>query len=173
MAEQIGWRSFWWLNVGMFGFTIIATIFLFPETKWHRQHMTDVNQGSTLPSPVSEGVLKEGSSDDHIEESKTQAQFPRLAASETAQKDPYLGKGVPSKQQFKLWQPRDPHSNLLREILTPWKLMVLPIVQFASFVVSWSASVFLTVNLTQSQNFAAPPYNYSSSVIGALQWHPQ
>jgi hypothetical protein len=32
-----------------------------------------------------------------------------LAQIETAQRDPFLSKGAPSKQQFKLWQPLDPH----------------------------------------------------------------
>src|SRR5450755_2722703 len=44
--------------------------------------------------------------------------------------------------------------------------MAFPIVEFAAFVVSWSASSFLTINLTQAQNFAAPPYNFSSQAVG-------
>ncbi|KUL89205.1 hypothetical protein ZTR_03616 [Talaromyces verruculosus] len=48
------------------------------------------------------------------------------------------------------------------------KLFAFPIVEFSSFVVSWCASSFLTLNLTQSQNFAAPPYNFSSQSIGFM-----
>lgn len=48
----------------------------------------------------------------------------------------------------------------------PWYLLAFPIVEFSAFVVSWTASSFLTLNLTQSQAFAAPPYNFSSTKIG-------
>lgn len=48
----------------------------------------------------------------------------------------------------------------------PWKLHLFPIVSWSAFVVSWSASCFLTINLTQSEAFAAPPYNWSSQSIG-------
>jgi len=48
----------------------------------------------------------------------------------------------------------------------PWYLLTFPIVEFSAFVVSWTASSFLTLNLTQSQVFAAPPYNFSSLKIG-------
>lgn len=52
------------------------------------------------------------------------------------------------------------------ELWMPWYLSVFPIVEFSAFVVSWTASSFLTLNLTQSQAFAAPPYNFTSTKIG-------
>jgi hypothetical protein len=78
--------------------------------------------------------------------------------------DPWLGRGKPSKQQWKLFQPYE--GNFLLELWMPWYLSAFPIVEFSAFVVSWTASSFLTLNLTQSQAFAAPPYNFSSSKIG-------
>ncbi len=78
--------------------------------------------------------------------------------------DPWLGRGKPSKQQWKFFQPFE--GNFLMELWIPWKLFVFPIVEFASFVVSWSASSFLTLNLTQDQVFAAPPYNFAPGKIG-------
>jgi MFS family permease len=174
MAEKVGWRSFWWLNVGLFALTFFTTVFLFPESKWHRIHPDEVGQSlgsqSAFEIATANTTLKPEEVTTRLENSKadhtTQNRFPDLAASETAQKDPFLGKGGPSKKHFKLFQAADPHSNLWDELFTPWKLLAFPIVQFASFVVSWSASCFLTINLTQSQNFAAPPYNYSSLTIG-------
>ena len=127
--------------------------FLFPESKWHRIHPRELQQGSTVSSTADEK--------DDLDSKET-----KLAQIETAQRDPFLGKGAPSKQQFKLWQPLDHHYSLLVDLLTPWKLLAYPIVQFASFVVSWSASAFLTANLTQDQAFAAPPYNKGSQTIG-------
>lgn len=56
--------------------------------------------------------------------------------------------------------------NLFRELWLPFYLHIYPIVEFAAFVVSWSASGFLVANLTQAQVFAAPPYNFSPQTIG-------
>lgn len=158
------------MNVGLFGLVFVTTVFLFPETKCHRPHLGEADQDGASQSVT---ITKQGNSGSQIEDVESldvsPIQLPSLRATETAEKDPYLGKGTPSKQQFKLFQPKDTHASLLNEILTPWKLMALPIVQFAAFVVSWSASCFLTINLTQAQNFAAPPYNYSSLTIGKLR----
>jgi hypothetical protein len=78
--------------------------------------------------------------------------------------DPWLGRGKPSKQQWKIAQPFE--GNFFLELWMPWKLLLFPIVEFSAFVVSWSASSFLTLNLTQAQVFAAPPYNFTSTKIG-------
>ena len=80
--------------------------------------------------------------------------------------DPWLGRGSPSKAQWKLWQPYE--GNIFAEVWRPFYLCLFPIVEFAAFVVSWTASCFLTINLTQSQAFSSPPYNYSSSKIGVF-----
>ena len=150
MAAHSGWRSFWWLNTGVLGLSILLAVFLFPESKWHREH----------PKEVTHRLSVVGASMEEIKATP-------LVQVETAERDPALGQGRPSKQQFKLWQAIDhEHFSFLREILTPWKLLVYPIIQFASFVVSWSASCFLTANLTQDQAFAAPPYLKNSQTIG-------
>lgn len=79
--------------------------------------------------------------------------------------DPYLGRGTPSKKQFMPWQALD-GANVFQELWIPFYLHLFPAVEFAAFVVSWSAGVFLVVNLLQSQVFAAPPYNFSSQTVG-------
>ena len=56
--------------------------------------------------------------------------------------------------------------TLALDFWIPWKLFAFPIVEWSAFVVSWSASSFLTVNLTTSQVFAAPPYNFSAQSVG-------
>ncbi|KAF9891879.1 hypothetical protein FE257_002841 [Aspergillus nanangensis] len=158
MAEHVGWRSFFWLNVGLLGLALVAVIFLFPETKWHRTHPSEMAQASTEQVKTSETAPEKPPVDDTAHDEN----IPVDTAS-----DPYLGKGTPSKAQFKLVQL---DGNNLKTVLTsffvPWKLLTFPIVELAAFNVSWSASCFLTLNLTQSQAFAAPPYNFSSQTIG-------
>ena len=165
MAGHSGWRSFWWLNTGVLGLSILLAVFLFPESKWHREHPKEVTRRLSVVGANDEEIHSKGLSvvDANDEEIRANS----LVQVETAARDPALGRGGPSKQQFKLWQVIDhEHFNLLQEILTPWRLLAYPIIQFASFVVSWSASCFLTANLTQAQVFAAPPYLKSSQTIG-------
>ena len=163
MADHLGWRVFFWLNVGVLGLSVLMLLFLFPETKWHRSHTlrNGTPSLSELPPAVDNKFLshtKETAEEDSIH-SETPQNEARLRES-------VVGRGSPSKSQFRFLQLKDQHTTLLNELWMPWRLFAYPIVHFASFVVSWSASLFLTVNLTQAQNFAAPPYSYSSQTIG-------
>jgi len=152
--------------VGILGLSLVMLIFMFPETKWHRVYPGEVVQGA----PENSSVLDQKGDVGHEDEEKSIAAsnlvMLALSHSKTVERNSFLGRGGPSKQQFKISQAKDPRTTLWSEMWTPWELLAFPIVEFASFVVSWSASLFLTVNLTQAQNFAGPPYNYSSDVIG-------
>jgi hypothetical protein len=181
MALYVGWRNFWWLVTALNIFTIACCIFLFPETKFHRPFGYADQKVKTADSPTqkisTEGgempVMRttNGLADEENEISVQQTNTTTLTHTPTHQ-DPFLGLGKPSKQQWKLWQ--RPEGNaakmLFREFILPWELCLFPIVEFAAFVVSWTASSFLTLNLTQSQAFAAPPYNFSSQTIGFLNF---
>lgn len=169
MADHTGWRNYWWLNTAMYAFTLVMIIFGFPETKWHRPHLDEVQceaaEGSKSPTKNS-GVVKAVD----IEDFKKKNASPRLSDHSqpvTAPRDPYLNKGTPSKQQFMFFQPNaHPIKSLLLDFWIPWKIFAYPITLFASFGVSFSAVAFLAINLTQSQALAVPPYNYSSEKIG-------
>ncbi|KAK2749400.1 hypothetical protein FQN57_006332 [Myotisia sp. PD_48] len=165
MADHLHWRHFWWLNVALLGVVLILLLFLFPETRWPRPPLVDV----VRPQSSENAVKSASGSNCTPEEAATEKQLEDgdLSPDSSAAQDPYLGKGTPSKSQFGLFQKHDqPLKTLLIDFWVPWKLHAYPIIEFAAFVVSWSASMFLTVNLTQSQNFAAPPYNFSSQTIG-------
>ena len=168
MAEHVGWRNFWWLNVGLHALTILVAIFGLPETKWHRAHPDELAlHASRIPTSSSNGDSKVDKFEGSDLEKPISPEVTDLSHTATAQRDPYLGKGGPSKQQFKLFQPNaHPFKSILRDLWIPWKLFAFPIVEFASFVVSWSASCYLTVNLTQSEAFGAAPYHYGIQKIG-------
>jgi hypothetical protein len=170
MAEYTGWRNFWWLNVALHSATFLMLLFGFPETKWHRAHPGEMKTAAALSGPSFEEKVEPtmGSGPDKPSAIQETADFSHTA---TSQRDPFLGRGTPSKQQFKLFQPNEhPFKSIAIDLWTPWKLFAFPIVEFASFVVSWSASSFLTLNLTQSEAFAAPPYHFSSATIGLFNF---
>ncbi|KAH8898239.1 MFS transporter [Thozetella sp. PMI_491] len=156
MAEHTGWRSFWWFNTALLLFTLLVNVFLFPETRYNRvlsphseKLTTGAHTNAQNASTVSASRLQEAESGMHPQ---------------TTHVDPALGKGKPSKLQFAPFQKYA--GNFLRELWLPLYLHAYPIVEFAAFVVSWSASGYLQVNLSQTQAFAAPPYNFTSQTIG-------
>lgn len=176
MAQHVGWRSFFWLNVALLGFVLALLIFFFPETKWDRRssrpetrqgvndaatEQKDTSQTSATNDAAAPGNPSKVSGTAHVEDESLKHETTADAA------DPWLRRGYPSKKQFKVWQ-TDGQSvgSVMISFLTPWKLLLFPIIELAAFIVSWSASVFLTLNLTQSQAFAAPPYNLGSQQIG-------
>lgn len=195
MAEHTGWRSFWWFNTALLIFTLLLNIFLFPETRyrraWEVPGSTNTAPDFSASSKEKAGVENNQNSDNHTERNDHAGNREHNAAhhfvtgeaepgegnntaaplsQQLTHQDPYLGRGTPSKAQFLPWQAPERGSNLLRdlfrELWLPIYLHVFPIAEFAAFVVSWSASAFLVVNLSQTQVFAAPPYNYSSQTIG-------
>jgi len=174
MAQHAGWRSFWWFNVALLGVSALMVAFMFPETKFHRPHPSELAKPSPTPSDEklkTSDMEKADMTESSIEPTTTTNTLPDLMTTDTAARDPYLGKGRPNKRQWGLFQPNaHPFKSIIIDLWTPWKLFAFPIVEFASFVVSWSCSSFLTINLTQSQAFAAPPYNFSSQNIGFMNF---
>lgn len=171
MAAHVGWRNFWWLNTALLGLSFVMVVFMFPETKWHRIHPNELHHQQALADSkptveTNEKVMSDTPSSLAATESVQIAPTP-LDAVATAERDPWLGRGAPSRVQWGVYTPNaSPIKSILLDLWIPWKLFAFPIVEFASFVVSWSCSSFLTINLTQTQNFAAPPYNWSSQSIG-------
>lgn len=181
MTEHTGWRSFWWFNTALLVVTLLLNIFFFPETRYRRPWEAPGTTQVAPKVPVSalnnkKGLDEKVERNDHAE-SPTATSSPRKLtdasepttgaplAPHLTHQDPYLGLGRPSKAQFLPWQHRE-GANIFRELWLPFYLHAFPIVEFAAFVVSWSAGGFLVLNLSQSQVFAAPPYNFSSQTIG-------
>jgi hypothetical protein len=167
MAFHLGWRSFWWFNTGLCLFVFLVNLFLFPETRYRRSYEPELEV--TAPSPNNaekEAVAATMSQDEGGKDIKRTAQDSdggNLQPTRTHE-DPCLGRGNPGKAQFRFFQAYE--GSILQELWVPWYLHIYPIVEFAAFVVSFSASGFLVVNLSQSQAFSAPPYNYSSQTVG-------
>ena len=165
MAVHVGWRNFWWLYTALVALSLGMVVFMFPETKWHRQHPSEMIREEVAHQKEkqdAEGAEKR--SDSVLEQIATQNVLGPVA---TAERDPALGRGKPNKAQWGLYTPNpDPVRAVLLDLWIPWKLFAFPIVELAAFVVSWSCSSFLTLNLTQTQAFAEPPYSFTTEQIG-------
>ncbi|KAJ4983920.1 hypothetical protein SVAN01_10606 [Stagonosporopsis vannaccii] len=180
MTEDLGFRSFWWLNAGLLGASFLMVVFMFPETRFKRADPTAVPAKRISPdTPDEKGhattTENTASSDDgngeiqHVTTTTSTSPNPSngLTLTETAARDPYLGVGAPGKWQWRVFQPNaHPFRSIFLDLWIPWKLFSFPIVEFAAFVVSWSCSSFLTINLTQSQVLSLPPYNFRPTTVG-------
>jgi len=167
MAQNVGWRNFWWFNVALLGLSFIMILFMFPETKWHRVHPDDEKSSVASSEKHDAKEVEKTSALGEVNRVDSPPAENQLEHTDTAERDPWLGRGGPSKQQWKLYQSNaHPFKSIILDLWLPWKLFAFPIAEFASFVVSWSCSSFLTLNLTQTQAFAAPPYLWSSQSIG-------
>ena len=159
LAEHTGWRNFWWLNVAILGAAFIMSVFAFPETKWDRSRASKIRTTGSQSSPTHSEINEKEATPSALEnelpgQNYTSVHWP-------------LREGKPGKKQFNLFQMHShPLETLLSDLWMPFKLFAFPIVDFASFVVSWSASSFLTVNLTQAQAFSEAPYHYTPQTIG-------
>ena len=79
----------------------------------------------------------------------------------------HLRKGIPSRSQWSLLQPtKDALKLLTKEFLLPWKLLLYPIVQYTSFVVSFSSTSYLIITFIQSEALSGKPYNFDPQTIG-------
>lgn len=170
MSQHVGWRNFWWLYTALTGLSLLMVIFMFPETKWHRTPSDEFSSPGTASvehgaNKTEQDVAKGDTSIMQI----TPDQLPSDQAS--TKRAAWLRKGRPSRSQWGLYSPStNPLKSILLDLWIPWKMFAFPIVEFSAFVVSWSCSSFLTINLTQSQNFSEPPYNYSPESIGFMNF---
>jgi MFS family permease len=165
MSGHVGWRNFFWLNVALLGAVFLTQLFLFPETKWHRMHPRELGteHNKSVSSPDQTYKIQEP----HHTEISDDAEKGQQQKPTHQETDPYLQKGYPAKAQFKLWQrTENPFQAIKLALLTPWKLFAFPIVELSAFIVSFSASMNLTVNFTQAQVFSFPPYNFSAEQVG-------
>ncbi|KAK7398455.1 hypothetical protein QQX98_012163 [Neonectria punicea] len=157
MAEHHGWRSFWWWNTALLFFTCAVNTFFFPETRYKRDMPATPDHQRT-----GDGIEKQRSNDGTASTREVERGAPVIAPSE--EQDTWLSRGKPSKKQFLPWGSYQ--GSILRELWLPWYLHLYPIVEFASFAVSFAASGFLLANLTQQQALSPPPYNFAPQSVG-------
>ncbi|KAF3038409.1 hypothetical protein E8E11_006127 [Didymella keratinophila] len=179
MTEDLGFRSFWWLNAGLIGASFLMVVFMFPETRYKRgepviptKHIQPDSPNEKGHATTIENTSSPSSEDGEIHQVATATSTAAppangLTLTETAARDPYLGAGSPGHWQWRVFQPNaHPFRSIFLDLWTPWKLFAFPIVEFAALVVSWSCSSFLTINLTQSQVLSLPPYNFRPATVG-------
>ncbi|PQE29170.1 hypothetical protein CJF30_00004208 [Rutstroemia sp. NJR-2017a BBW] len=143
-------------------------VFFAPETRFRR--------GRSHPGTPT-GVTTTLDSDKEKQEATTttddsRSKSPSISASQPHTVNNVLGTGKPSKAQFALIPTLqyDGLSLLLHDITAPIYIFTFPIILWASLSFGFSANCLLSLNLTQSQVFAAPPYNFSPASVGFINF---
>jgi hypothetical protein len=131
-------------------------VFLFPETKYHRDGPTS----STVRA------IEQSSADvkDGLEHYEQPSSSPAQEIGVTS----LVGRGSPAKHQFKLIQRPDPRwkSFLVRDIFSPLYVFLFPIIFWAGLNVAGPANLLLFWNLTESAVLSNPPYSWSPGAVG-------
>ncbi|KAK6828968.1 hypothetical protein RU639_003272 [Aspergillus parasiticus] len=161
IVERHGWRSFFWLSLGLAAFNVITLILFFPETKYWRPATTLGGKAEAIDEPTRTTNNEKHDANETIQApNDTEIQAPATNSQN--------GKGRPSKNQFKLFQKPDPRWKgfLIRDILSPIRAFFYPIIFWAGLNVAGPANLLLFFNLTESAVLSAPPYNFSSGAVG-------
>ncbi|KAM3077192.1 hypothetical protein ACMFMG_003344 [Clarireedia jacksonii] len=168
IASHISWRWFFWICTILQGANFIAMIFFAPETRFRRgrSHRGTPTGATTTPDPDKEKQDATMTTDD------SRSKSPSISGSQPQTFNSALGTGKPSKAQFAII-PKiqyDGLSLLLHDITAPIYLFAFPIVLWASLSFGFAANSLLSLNLTQSQVFAAPPYSFSPASVGFINF---
>jgi len=146
---------------------LVVMIFLFPETRYRRA----VNGSSNTEFTTTTLNLEAKES---IKETATQSVTDEVTASDLSRmgETQELRTGRPSKEQFSLI-PRLEYEGsqmLFRDVVAPIQIFFFPIILWAALSLGFAANCLLALNLTQSQVFAAPPYNFSPAQVGFVNF---
>lgn len=159
MAQEHGWRSYWWLSTAISIFTNIWILFFQPETKWDRRpvaasplgHLRGRTDGLELKvSPDAKIIDKGDSSTKSDEDNRASARII----------------GRPGKAQLMPVGNWNPHENIIAAVWLPVKMLKLPIVIWGAFQFNFCANIYLMINITQSQALGSPPFNFSPAAVG-------
>ena len=128
MAQEYGWRSFWWLNVALYAAVLVLQVLLLPETCYNRSKpvaktdtASSAENGTNTPEEKNNPLERQGAvvvrAVDHVDE--------------------YLGKGAPVRKQFLEVHILSSWNECFLSVYIPFKLFLFPIVEWSSFVFSW------------------------------------
>ncbi|KAK9448269.1 major facilitator superfamily domain-containing protein [Limtongia smithiae] len=162
VAQHVSWRWFFWACAIVQGFNVLSLLFLFPETRYTRERQTHLPLDTNTPAAsVEESATMKPSTEaaEHMENFDTEN---GIAV------DSSLGRGKPTKAQFKLIQPIDRHAwkTIARHVITPFNLIFFPIIALSIMVMGGAANALLMINLLQSAAFTASPYNFNTGAVG-------
>lgn len=146
-------------------------VFMFPETRYNRPARGVSETASSNGDDSTLADKETGTTTKKIEAGEGKLAS-RPIRSQQGSIESALPVGRPSKRQFSLIP--TPHWEgsqiLFRDFVAPIQIFSFPIISWAAFTLGFSANCLLSLNLTQSQLFAQPPYNFNPAQVGFVNF---
>jgi MFS family permease len=160
MAAHYGWKSFFWLETGLSGLSVILLALTFPETKYHRNSGIDSSLSSSLDRAASSSAEEGDAEKSAVGVSERESRHNQIP--------PPIGQGRPSRRQYMPYQTPDSRWKmfLVRDTWTPVKAFFNPIILWAGLMLAGPADLVLFFNMTESVVLAAPPYLLNPQQVG-------
>lgn len=139
---------------GAFVLMLLLVIFFMPESAYHRTGALNIDTGGE--QIVADDLEKIGIEKGSFE----QVEGRRIP---TTSNEPPLS----WKQELLPWSGYFDHVSFWRTLLRPFVMIVSPVVIWATLLFTTCISWLVLISITLSQIFAAPPYNFFVSAVGA------
>ncbi|TVY65660.1 Protein HOL1 [Lachnellula suecica] len=177
IAAHISWRWFFWVCTILQGVSLLMMVFMFPETLYRRSSSipnavdSSSSHGSSTPETKSEEptitAAKLSSASSKELSARSNEHIPTATSHHIT--------GRPTPAQFSLiprlhLTPLEIKQTLLLDVLAPLQIVFYPIILWVIFAFGMTTTCLLALNLTQSQVFAAPPYNFSPAAVGFVNF---
>ena len=170
VATNLGWDYIQYITSAICGGLFLIVFFFLEETMFYRE-------------PVQEEIALEtsGTSDDDAKQ-RDQKEPPSAETAAIDEKnappmekpaESDLGEVVTKKtylEKLKFWGARRPGqpNNFFRSFWMPFTLVRFPVVLFSGILVGSVLMWFNAINATISLVLSAPPYNFSSDMVGVM-----
>ncbi|EXJ91617.1 hypothetical protein A1O3_00167 [Capronia epimyces CBS 606.96] len=162
VAENLGWKWIQFIASIISAGCIVTMFFLLEESMFYRpqaqeeaidfdQDVSETDQASTKTPPMG------------VDEKRTAPLPTQTEVGQMTTRKTYL-------QKLKFWGARRPGqpNHFVRSVWMPFALLRFPVVAFAGVLVGSILSWFNVVNATIALVLAAPPYNFSTEMIGVM-----
>lgn len=135
---------------GAFALQVILTWLFMPETAYHRTGALDID---TTDKPINQTLEKEAGFEHEEHISSSRGSVHRTKKSFLRELLPYDG----------YWD----KTSFWRTLIRPFFFLASPMVAWATLLFTTCISWLVLISITLSQIFAAPPYNFSVTAVGA------
>lgn len=172
LAEAIGWRWVYWAGAILTAVGFVYCYFFLEETMYLRNTIEgeeDVSDHSDIKDSVARVASKQSQSKTDAEDVTTQINNGALASPSYPQARTY-------RQKLSFWvklEGRFTKTQMLQQMYLPIVFIVqFPTVFWAGFIYGINLVWYNVMNGTASPIMSAPPYNWSSGLVGTVYVGP-
>ncbi|KIV83248.1 hypothetical protein PV11_05293 [Exophiala sideris] len=158
IAQDMNWKWVFYFPAMFLAFALVFCFFFMEETNYRRSTVGIVEVTSGTQTPITEAK-------DEKEAEKTASVKRELELASIEKGTFQYGSNKTFFQKLSLWQP-SPGQDVVGRALMSLKYLSWPVIFYAGFSYGSYLIWFNVLNATASLILSAPPYNFSSSMVG-------